>query len=107
LGSGRTPAAGVADHLAARVPVRATVLLDGGEVVGPVRVVLVVEGDVVRLEVPDDWPDVVAMAAVRPRHDLPVVARVLRPEAFGPTRCAIVEFTEQADRLRVHLWAAR
>jgi hypothetical protein len=97
----------VADHLAGRVLVRATALLDGGGVVGPVRGVLVLDGDEVRLEVPEGWPDEVVMAAVRPRHDLPVIARVLRPEVVGTSRHAVVEFAEHADRLRVVLWASR
>jgi hypothetical protein len=97
----------VADHPAGRVLVRATALLDGGDVVGPVRGVLVLDRDEVRLEVPEGWPDEVAMAAVRPRHDLPVIARVLRPEVVGATRSAVVEFSEQADRLRVVLWVSR
>jgi hypothetical protein len=87
--------------------VRATALLDDGEVVGPVRGVLVLGADSVRLEVPEAWPDDVAMAALRPRHDLPVIARVLRPEPAGPGRTAEVEFAEHGDRLRVVLWAAR
>ena len=95
------------DHLAGRVPVRATALLSDGAVVGPVRGVLLLDPRGVRLGHLEAWPDDVAMAALRPRHDLPVIARVLRPELAGSTRHALVEFAEHADRLRVVLWASR
>src|SRR5688500_7140631 len=102
--SGRRSEVELSDHPAGRVSVRATALLADGGVVGPLRGVLVVDRDDVVLEVPDGWPDHEAMAALRPRHDLPVIVHVLRPRSDGETRCATVELTEPSDHLRVVLW---
>jgi hypothetical protein len=105
--SGRRSQGDLSDHPSGRVLVRATALLADGGVVGPIRGVLLLDRDDVVLEVPDDWPDDEAMAALRPKHDLPVIAHVFRPCANGSTRRAVVEFTEPSDHLRVVLWASR